>query len=152
MQPWTSEEAIKPLSEIKIWLTIIIFYFFCNQHWSLLKCCSTFIISFEYLIYVVVEMSDGKKNYSAKMHINIWIAAKCLFNLLLLLAKWIWFWNGIFSKQFSIFSAHCAGKICQIANTFDYHFCFFFILPLQLLSLLAETLQFQHTITKFMIP
>ena len=48
MQLWTSE-GIKPLSEIKIWLTIIIFYYFCNQHWSPLKCHFIFIISFGYL-------------------------------------------------------------------------------------------------------
>ena len=49
MQLWTSE-VIKPLSEIKIWLTIIIYYYFCNHRWSLLKCCSIFIISFGYLV------------------------------------------------------------------------------------------------------
>ena len=47
-QFWTSE-AIKLLSEIKIWLTIIILYYFCNQRLSPLKCCSIFIISFGYL-------------------------------------------------------------------------------------------------------
>ena len=41
---------IKPLSEIKIWLTIIIFYYFCNKRWSTLKCRSIFIISFGYLL------------------------------------------------------------------------------------------------------
>ena len=51
MQLWTSE-AIKPLSEIKIWLTIIIFYYFSNQRWSVLKCRSIFIISFGYLMYM----------------------------------------------------------------------------------------------------
>ena len=46
---WTSE-VIKPLSKIKIWLTIIIiYYYFCNQCWSPLKCRSIFIISFGYL-------------------------------------------------------------------------------------------------------
>ena len=43
--------AIKPLSEIKIWLTIIIFYYFSNQLWNVLKCRSIFIISFGYLLY-----------------------------------------------------------------------------------------------------
>ena len=48
---------IKPLSEIKIRLTIIIYYYFCNHRWSVLKCCSIFIISFGYLLEVV-ELSD----------------------------------------------------------------------------------------------
>ena len=53
MQLWTCE-VIKPLSEIKIWLNIIIFYYFCNQCWSALKCHSIFIISFGYLVYMAL--------------------------------------------------------------------------------------------------
>ena len=55
MQLWTSE-VIKPLIEIKIWqiIIIIIFYYFCNQCWSALKCRSIFIISFGYLTYIPI--------------------------------------------------------------------------------------------------
>ena len=54
---YSTSEAIKPLSEIKIWLTIIIFYYFSNQCWSVLKCCSIFIISFGYLNCLVFTMT-----------------------------------------------------------------------------------------------
>ena len=98
MQLWTSE-VIKPLSEIKIWLTIITYYYFCNHRWSVLKCCSIFINSFGYLLYKHVV------NYNVT-----------ILNVFYRLLKWGWFLLKEYIKNcntryliFLSFSSFCRG-------------------------------------------
>ena len=81
---------IKPLSEIKIWLTIIIiYYYFCNHRWSVLKCRFIFIISLGYLIRIqgkydpnfkIFRFDDAAKIFSSNYNgiLEIIFAAKHL--------------------------------------------------------------------------
>ena len=110
MQIWTSE-VIKRLSEIKIWLTIITYYYFCNHRWRVLKCHSIFIISFGYLIYIFVLC--WTVNYWTD-YLHIWTYCSCS-----------WFScvanNGIFIESFASlplmkFSATKEMGFCKVTR------------------------------------
>ena len=81
---------------------LLFFYYFTNQCWSALKCCSIFIISFGYLIYLYqVGMASSKINYSS-LHCTLYVLREIIAKMLQNSSFYLLFWTMPTCKALSL--------------------------------------------------